>query len=700
VLRLPYDRNSLAISFRALDYTAPAKVQYRYRLDGVDHQWVEGRNRGEATYASVPPGRYTFRVTAAGQDGAWNPVGASIELYIAPPWWKSWWARVGAVAAAVLLVMLVVKIRVASMRRRSLLLEEQVEAQTKELTDAHERLRHALDREREAARELLDITAAVPGAVFQMRITGEGRRDFTFVSEGVIGLLDNAAPGQWPDGDDEQARHVRMAERLFLLGRAEERGAVDRSLRRSRETLLPWRAEWSWPGDGDREGGWLQVQAQPRRQPDGTIIWTGVISDATAARKAEAARAALEAKVLQAQQAESLAVLAGGIAHDFNNLLVGVQGNAELLAMELPPESDAAETVGHIRSAATRAADLTRQLLAYAGRGRFVVERVNLTHLVEEMLSLVRSAIPRSIAFDFRHGVEEQPIVEADATQLRQVVMNLVTNASEAIASDGGGVHVWVGTEHRDRAALQLLHAAPDMPAEGPYAVLRVTDDGVGMDEGTLSRIFDPFYTTKFTGRGLGLAALLGVVRAHHGGLDVVTAPGAGASFIIYLPLVDVAMQGHQSSFHEAGAGGIEQHLATRVLLVDDEPDVRDLTGRMLRRLGYQVAFAADGASTLMAVSDAEMVDVILMDVTMPNMDGPTAARELRQRGMDARIVLMSGYAETELVDRGVLADADAFLQKPFTQEELAAAIEGLVSSREPGMRDVSPRGAVTGVVS
>lgn len=229
-----------------------------------------------------------------------------------------------------------------------------------------------------------------------------------------------------------------------------------------------------------------------------------------------------------------------------------------------------------------------------------------------------------------------------------------------------------MGLEPRPRSELTLLHFAPDMPDHGPYAVLEVADDGVGLEQASLGRIFDPFYTTKFTGRGLGLAALLGVVRAHHGALNVVTAPGRGARFQVYLPLAgDDARRCSAAPATRLAALDV----ATRVLVVDDEPDVRHLTERMLRRLGHIVVAAEDGAGALEALGADGSIDLVLMDVTMPSMDGPTTARALRDRGIGVPIVLMSGYAEDELVARGVLADVDGFLQKPFAESELAAVI-------------------------
>ncbi|HEX7940267.1 MAG TPA: triple tyrosine motif-containing protein, partial [Gemmatimonadaceae bacterium] len=480
---LHHDESAFTVSFAALDFTAPEKTRYAYRLEGVDHGWISGGDRREASYASVPPGRYVFRVTAANAAGVWNRKGAAITVVIAPPWWATWWARLLGVLFVLGLPFVAERMRLRADRRRSAWLEQRVDEQTRSLTAAQERLREALEREREASRELLEITAAVPGAVFQLREAPDGTRSFPFVSEGILRLYEGEARGA---AEREDPR--RIAERLLTNVHPDDAGAVARSMASSRDTLESWRTELRWTTAGGATR-WLSVHAHPWRHDDGTLVWTGVMLDATAARRTEAERAALEAKMLQAQKAESLGILAGGIAHDFNNLLVGVLANADLLPYQIPLGADAAETVGHIRSSALRAAELTQQMLAYAGKGRLVVERVDLVELVREMLALLRSVVPRTIAFELQAG-PAHPVVEADATQLRQVIMNLVTNASEAIGDRPGRVAVRIGIETAPQRSLSLLHAAPDMPPHGPYALLEVDDDGCGMDAALLGRIF------------------------------------------------------------------------------------------------------------------------------------------------------------------------------------------------------------------
>jgi signal transduction histidine kinase/CheY-like chemotaxis protein/streptogramin lyase len=670
VVQLAHHQNAFTLTFVALDFSAPEKINYAHRLEGLDREWIGTGNRGEATYTNLQPGRYVLHVAATNVAGVWNRDAAAVTIVIERPWWGTWWARALALLVLAALPVAAVRMRLRSVRRRSALLERRVEEQTRDLTDAQARLHEALARERETARELFEITAAVPGAVFQLREAPDGSRSFPFVSEGVAGLYQHDRDGGTPHEEPGDPRRIvrLLIERIHPEDRAAARHALDTL----GATLEPWRAQLRWCPAGESETHWLSVRAHPSRHGDGSTIWTGVVTDATAERRAEAERAALESKMLQAQKAESLGIMAGGVAHDFNNLLVGILASADLLRYDTVLNEQGEQTLGHIRISALRAAELTRQMLAYAGKGQLVVERVNLSRLVREMLALVRSTVPRTIEFDF--DTEPGPsVVEADATQLRQVIMNLVTNASEAIGERPGRVSVRVGVEERPQGALDLLHAAGDMPRHGPYVTLEVADDGCGMDTLLLGRIFDPFYSTKFTGRGLGLAALMGIVQAHHGGVKVSSAPGRGTCFLVYLPLAEATVVATESA--RPMSDEPSPVAAARVLVVDDEETVRHSVARILRKFGYDVITVGDGSEAVSTVCSETPVDLILMDVTMPSVDGPTAARELRARGVETPIVLMSGYAEEDLVHRGVLTYADGFLKKPFEMMELLAAV-------------------------
>src|SRR5262249_16490473 len=255
----------------------------------------------------------------------------------------------------------------------------------------------------------------------------------------------------------------------------------------------------------------------------------------------EEERRKVQVKLLHAQKLESLGVLSGGIAHDFNNLLVGILGNAGLALHELPENAPVRHTIAEIETAALRAAELTRQLLAYAGRGQSVVQRVSMAELVRDMANLLASAVGKTARLDYQLA-EQVPRVEGDATQLRQVVMNLTSNAGEAIGGGSGTITLTTGEMQADRAYLAESQLGAGLSA-GPYVFLEVKDDGHGMHPATLAKIFDPFFTTKFTGRGLGLAAVLGIVRAHKGAIRVSSAPGRGTTIRVLLPCAGVVVE-------------------------------------------------------------------------------------------------------------------------------------------------------------
>ncbi|HVS86227.1 MAG TPA: response regulator [Gaiellaceae bacterium] len=381
----------------------------------------------------------------------------------------------------------------------------------------------------------------------------------------------------------------------------------------------------------------------------------------------------LSERIQQAQKLESLVVLAGGIAHDLNNLLVGVLGNAELARQGLHEGSPAFDSLEQIELAAQRAAALSRQLLAYSGKGRFVVERMELRDLVESMLPLFASLVAKSTGVVFRPD-RASAVVEADGTELRQVLVNLVTNASEAFEGAPGTVSVRTGTRRLGALAVRSLVGAELEP--GRYAFLEVADQGVGMDAETRDKIFEPYFSTKFTGRGLGLAAALGIVRGHGGALAVETKPGIGTVVTMYLPLSPMRATGPTAN-GDHGATKVE---TGPVLVVDDEPMVRDTTGRTLESWGFSVLTAASGEEALEVVAAREDVGAILIDVTMRGISGVEVVEELRARGSTVPVLLMSGYAE---LDVSQLAEQSVdFLQKPFRSGELVARLRGLLAAR------------------
>ncbi len=411
-----------------------------------------------------------------------------------------------------------------------------------------------------------------------------------------------------------------------------------------------------------------------RDQNDEPDRMVGTVRDVTDEMRAEEERANLETQIQQAQKLESLGILAGGIAHDFNNLLVGILGNASLALLDLSADSPVRHSVSEIEQAAQRAAELTRQLLAYAGKGRFVVEPVDCSTVVREMTALLRTAVARNAHVSLVLG-DDLPAVEGDVTQLRQVVMNLITNASDALGDSGGIITVHTGTEDLDAAALsQCVPGSDALP--GRFVYMEVGDDGRGMDESTRSRIFDPFFTTKFTGRGLGLAATLGIVRGHKGAIRVRSEVGCGSWIKLYFP----AGQGTVVPA-PAPAPALTWTASGEVLVVDDEPSVRTVSKALLRRRGFTVTEVAGGREAVALIQqDPTRFRLMLLDLTMPDMDGEATLREVRRIAPDVRVVLMSGYNEQEVTRQFVGRGLAAFLQKPFRAEDLDNVIRRVLS--------------------
>jgi PAS domain S-box-containing protein len=400
----------------------------------------------------------------------------------------------------------------------------------------------------------------------------------------------------------------------------------------------------------------------------------GVATDITERVRAEEEQVRLEAQLRQAQKLESLGVLAGGIAHDFNNLLMTILGGAHLAAKAIAPASTAHANLKRIRDTARRAADLTALLLAYAGHVPPTLEPIDLSELVRGMRELLRLSISKKATLQWDLA-ERLSTVEGDPSQLSQVLLNLVTNASEALGNGSGTIVVRAGQTDCTRRDLLGSCLGENLP-EGPYAFLEVNDTGMGMDEATRSRIFDPFFSTKFTGRGLGMATVLGIVRGHGGAICVHSQPGLGSTFRVLLPQSQTvpAVRPLRPVPERAGRNGT-------ILLVDDDPDVREVAEHMLRDLGFDVTTAADGRQALEEFrACSHKIAAVVLDMTMPELDGDEVLAALRHTHPDIPIVVMSGFSKRYAATR-IRGDC-AFLQKPFEPEELAAALRSALQWR------------------
>ena len=398
----------------------------------------------------------------------------------------------------------------------------------------------------------------------------------------------------------------------------------------------------------------------------------GISRDVTDRKLADEERRKLDIQVQHAQRVEGLSVLAGGIAHDFNNLLMGVIGNATLALSEVDEDSPLVESLEAIEQTGRRAADLSNQMLAYAGEGQRSVERVHLSRLVDDMTNLIEATVSKKVTIKFELA-DELLAIEADPAQIRQTLMNLVTNASEAVGDGMGEIAVRTGIINVDGDYLRQMYRADDL-SEGEFVFVDVEDTGRGMDADTQAKIFDPFFTTNQRGRGLGLAATLGIVRAHGGAIRLESRPGEGSTFSVLFPAAGPmddpnAASGLDSStarptFEASGAGA--------VLVADDEPTVRMVTAKMLELLGFNVFLAVDGPSAVDEFrSHLNEISLVLLDMTMPGLSGQEVFSEIRQLKADARVIIMSGYEKKDatrgLEGRGLAG----FLKKPFQISDL-----------------------------
>ena len=418
---------------------------------------------------------------------------------------------------------------------------------------------------------------------------------------------------------------------------------------------------------------WLETHAVPFCNEQGEITaLLGITRNISERKRAEEEHEYLQRQLLHAQKLESLGVLAGGIAHDFNNILMAIIGNADLALMRINKESPATENLHRIERAAARAADLAKQMLAYSGKGKFVVETIDLNHLLKDMLHMLEVSISKKAVLSLNLH-QPLPSLEADATQIRQIIMNLVINASEAIGERSGVITITTGCMECNKNYLKDVWLDENI-REGLYVNLEIADNGCGMDKETLAKLFDPFFTTKFTGRGLGMAAVHGIVRGHNGAIKVFSETGKGTTFKILLPASDRQVDIFNDESHKDDWKG-----NGTVLLVDDEETVRGIGKEMLQELGFTTITANDGREAVDIFKATPDIAFVILDLTMPHMDGEHCFQELRQLKPDIKVIMSSGYNEQEVTQKFVGKGLAGFIQKPYKLSTLKEAIRGMI---------------------
>ena len=422
---------------------------------------------------------------------------------------------------------------------------------------------------------------------------------------------------------------------------------------------------------------WAQATTAMAYAPDGTAAFAlGVVEDITQRKLAEQEQLELERRLLHAQKLESLGILAGGIAHDFNNILAGIMGYADLARLHLPESEPARADIEVIKKAVQRAAGLTRQMLAYAGKGKFIVEPVNLSRVVEDCQTMLAMSVSKKATLTYNLS-PALPATLADASQIHQVVLNLVINASEALGDQSGAIAISTDTMELSAADCATASGGSDLQA-GTYVRLEVADTGCGIDRETFKKLFDPFFTTKFTGRGLGLAAVHGIVRGHHGVIRVSSVPGHGSTFQVLFPMCEAPAA--PPAAESVAAAPWRGH--GTVLVVDDEETVRNLASRMVEHAGFTVLKARDGAEAVRLYRQHrhEIVCVVL-DLTMPAMNGEETFRELRRISPAVRVILSSGYSEKTSIERFSGMGLAGFIPKPYQFDTMIAKLRGALEA-------------------
>lgn len=454
-------------------------------------------------------------------------------------------------------------------------------------------------------------------------------------------------------------------ERNVSMTIAEQRqGAINRCI--TERTTVEFEESFPTHHEGNR---YLTRFLSPVFDHAGSVVHVAGFSiDITESRR-------LEAQLQYAQKLESLGILAGGIAHDFNNLLTVMLGHAELIKAQMSPDSSLYDNVQRIIRSSHRAAGLCQQMLAYAGKGKLVTKPCPLNTMLTDIREFLEVSVSKYVHLKYRPS-SGSPVIDGDADQLHQVVINLVTNASEAIGDQEGTVAISTGAMQCDEEYLRNTYVDDELP-EGQYAYIEIADNGSGMDEADRQVLFDPFYTTKFLGRGLGLAAVLGIVRSHRGAITIDSEPKKGSTIRVLFPAIewddftDEDKWNPEPSWHASGT----------VLVVDDEESMLVMTQLMMKKIGFTVLTAMDGLEAVEVFSKhCKDIVLVLLDITMPRLNGDDAFWELRKIQDDIPILLLSGYGEQILSRQLFEAGRADFIHKPYSMADLIGKMQALLA--------------------
>ena len=410
------------------------------------------------------------------------------------------------------------------------------------------------------------------------------------------------------------------------------------------------------------------------------VIWT--VQDITKRKETEAEKIIITRHLEQSQRLESLNVMAGAVAHHFNNIMMGLMGNLELLQLQIPSGSKIGNMAANAVKAAARASQISDSMLTYVGQRPLQKEAGELSGLVQDMEELLQDSVRSSVGLSF-HFDPQPAVCEFDDSQIRQVILNLVLNANEAIGDSPGDITIRTGCSRQPMTGLPLPFRDDDLPP-GQYVFCEITDSGTGMDTNTRQRMFDPFFSTRFTGRGLGLAVVTGIVKAHNGALTVKSRPKEGTTVTLLLPILENEGDIYSESieYHDV-EDGRSSGFSSVVLLADDDLMVASVGSAMLKHLGFEVLTAVDGQEAVdLYTTHRETVCLVILDVSMPKKDGIEVLHDLKEINDEVIVILASGYGEDEVIKGTEKKPPNGFLHKPFKMKELSDAINKVLPGR------------------
>ena len=656
-IELGYKDYVIEFEIAGLHFSAPEKNEYRYRLDGLDTDWVDAGTNRHITYTNLSPGRYTFNATASNNYGVWADPVALATLHVKPaPWASSWAYAVYTLLAAVLLFTLLRahanRLRQAAIAEHAAHMESMNLRLTQEI-DVREAKEVQLEREKEKAQAYFNVAEVV-----LVTLDSQGRIE-KINSKGASLLGFAADDLQGKTWFDFVAEDWREAVRTDLLAKFSDGPG------RFRDYL-----EYPLDGVSGRQH-LIAWNCNAMRGDDGAELLFCSGMDVTRVRS-------LEKQVRLREKMNAIGTLAGGIAHDFNNILQAIYGFTTLTLDELDPEDAKSQYLQQVVKGADRARNLVKRILTFSNQKEYDLKPIDLAPVVEEACALLRGSLPATVEIRTTIG-KGQGWVLADPTRIHQMIMNLGTNAGQAVGDNGGYIDV----------RLKAVEVAPEHISEGSrlqsgdYVMLRIADSGCGMDAATLDHIYDPFFTTKETSgsTGLGLTVVHGIVQSHAGMIDVQSAPGEGTTFIVYFPITD------QVPERPPGSGELKHFGSGRILVVDDEDWVITVTQKILEAHGYEVSVCNSGETALKLLeSRADDFDLLITDETMPKMTGSQLMQKARAVTPDLPVIIISGKQAPAAVGE----PNTRFLQKPFTADEIAECV-GLGLHPAAQNRDADP---------